>query len=236
MQGMSKKCLLLLIATYLCVISSFAGELDTYDFSWLDPDKEVYVLQNRKYRKAGKVHANIGYGMTTSGAFVDASSLQGRFGYFFQEELGFEVVYSKNSGSENDTASLVRNQPGGSGSKPFRRIVDSYMGGMILWAPFYSKINTFNTIIYVDWIFGLGYGKIDETNNKNEFESGFDTSETSESHSGILWNAGAKFFLTEMWSLRFDVTTMHYQATVPTKTTKDWYNNYDLALSFGFNY
>ncbi len=232
---MSKKVLLLFLTTFMFVITSFAGELDTYDFSWLDPDKEVYVLQNRKYRKAGRVHANAGFGMTTSGAFVDATALQARFGYFFQEEYGFEIIYSKNSGEENDTAALVRNQ-GGSGSKPFRRIVDSYMGGMFLWAPFYSKINTFNSIIYVDWIFGLGYGKIDETNNRSEFETGFSNAETSESHSGVMWNVGAKFFLSEMFSLRLDVTTMHYQAEVPTKSTKDWNTNYDLALSFGFNY
>jgi len=232
---MSKKSLLLFFATLLCVVTSNAGELDTYDFSWLDPDKEVYVLQNRKFRKAGKLHANLGYGMTTSGAFVDATAIQGRFGYFFKEEYGFEIIYSKNSGEENDTAALLRNKTG-AGSKPFRRIVDSYMGGMFLWAPFYSKINTFNSIIYVDWIFGLGYGKIDETNNANEFLNTTDTSFTSESHSGLMWNVGAKFFLTEIWSLRLDMTTMHYQAKVPTTGEDDWNTNFDLALSFGFNY
>src|SRR5690554_4309003 len=58
----------------------------TYNFSWLDPDKEVYVLQNRKYRKAGRLHATLGGGITTSGAFVDSTTLQGRVGFFFREE------------------------------------------------------------------------------------------------------------------------------------------------------
>ena len=32
-----------------------AADDDEYNFSWLDPDKKIYVLQNRKYRKAGRV-------------------------------------------------------------------------------------------------------------------------------------------------------------------------------------
>ena len=39
-----------------------AAEGDTYSFSWLDPDKEVFVLQNRKYRKKGRLHLNAGGG------------------------------------------------------------------------------------------------------------------------------------------------------------------------------
>jgi hypothetical protein len=29
----------------------YSSEGSTYSFDWLDPDKEVYVLQNRKFRK-----------------------------------------------------------------------------------------------------------------------------------------------------------------------------------------
>ena len=110
----------------------------------------------------------MGGGITTSGAFVDSTVIQGRAGYFFREEWGFELVYSMNNGDENATAKSVRSE-GTAGSIPFRRIVDNYMGGMILWSPFYAKINTFNQIIYVDWIIGLGVAKLEETNNQVEF-------------------------------------------------------------------
>ena len=170
---MINKCNLIL---FLLVISFFytvpqsvwAGESDTYNFSWLDPDKEVYVLQNRRYRKANRLHVYAGVGKTLSGAFVDSSNIQGRAGHYFMEEYGFEVIYSKNSGKENTTAANVRDNGSGTGSRPFRRIVDTYYGGMFLWSPFYSKINTFNTIIYYDWIFGAGIGKIKESNNADE--------------------------------------------------------------------
>src|SRR3989338_11308296 len=107
-----------------------AGENSTYSFSWLDPDKEVYVLQNRKFRKNGNFMMSAGGGMTLSGAFVDAKHLQGRAGYFFKEEWGLEGLYSHNQGKENSTANSVRNE-GNSGSAPFRRIVKNYYGATL---------------------------------------------------------------------------------------------------------
>ena len=212
----------------------YSAETDTYDFSWLDPDKEVFVLQNRKFRKVGRVHLNVGYGITTSGAFVDATTMQGRFGYFFTENYGFELVYAKNSGKENTTAESLRTV---GRAVPFRRIVDGYMGAMFLWSPFYSKINTFNQIIYVDWIFGVGYAQLDETNNLDAFIARTARSETTANHGGIMWDIGAKVFLNENWSIKLDVTTIHYQAPKADGSGADgWYSNYDLSASIGYSF
>jgi len=227
-----------LLLSLFSSVKTYASEGDGYDFSWLDPDKEVFVLQNRKFRKSGKVHMNAGAGITTSGAFVDAKAFQGRVGYFFKEEYGFEFVYSLNSGSENDTAASVRNS-GGAGSFPFRRIVDNYMGAMFLWSPFYTKINTFNKVVYMDWILGIGFAKLSETNNRNEITtSGGDTTLTKESHTGVMWDIGAKFYLSQRWSLKLDLTTVHYQA-LEAKTVgaqEQWYTNYDLTVAVGINF
>lgn len=220
-------------------VTVLASERDVYNFSWLDPDKEVYVLQNRKYRKDGKFHVNLGLGITTSGSFVDAKSYQGRAGYFFREDWGFEFVYAKNSGTENETAKSVRSD-GLTGSIPFRRIVEGYMGGMLMWSPFYAKINTFNRIIYLDWLLGLGVAKIDEKNNKQEFLTGLSGSEsTSESHTGLMWDTSLKFHLNENWDIRTDLTVVHYKAEKPTNTaTKEqiFYSNWDFSLSLGYSF
>src|SRR5690606_16916020 len=137
MRVMAKYVFALIPLLFLSLAQNFvfAAEGDTYNFSWLDPDKEVYVLQSRKFRKNGRAYVNAGGGITTSGAFVSAKNIQGRAGYFFKEEWGFEFLYSMNSGSENETAKSVRNE-GSSGSVPFRRIVDKYYGAMIMWSPF----------------------------------------------------------------------------------------------------
>ena len=217
-----------------------ASESDLYDFAWLDTDKEVYVLQNRKFRKAGRFMAAAGFGFTTSGAFVDSSAIQGRVGFFFKEEWGIEGIYSKNSGSENDTALTVRN-PGGAGSVPFRRIVEDYYGGVLVWSPFYAKINTFNKIIYLDWTLGAGYGKLNERNNKQEFQAGStgQFADQTESHSAFIWQTGLKFYLTETFDIRLDFTALHYKAFEANRnsapTSEEWNNNFDLSLAVGIS-
>ncbi len=220
-------------------LPAIAGEKDIYEFSWLDTDKEVYVLQNRKYRKAGKLHVNLGGGITTSGAFVDSTAIQGRAGFFFTEDLGLEGIYSKNFGKENATAKGVRasSSGGGTGVAPFRRIVDSYYGAMLLWSPFYSKINTFNKIVYMDWIFGLGYAQLKESNNKLRMQSiNFEGVETLETHSGILWSAGMKFYISESFSVRTDLTAIHYSANNILTTGSSFKTNFDATVALGLTF
>lgn len=235
----------LLYVSLFSLSIAHAAEGDTYSFTWLDPDKEVFVLQNRKFRKAGRLYAMAGGGITTTGAFADGHTFQGRVGYFFREQWGFEVLYAMNSGKENDTAATVRNNDGdgGGGSIPFRRITDNYMGGMFLWSPFYSKINTFNSILYMDWIIGLGIAKIEETNNANEVNaSSIEVGDVTESHTGVMWDIGLKFYMNQNWSVRTDFTAIHYQAEKPIRSNaqdtveKDWNRHYDLTVSLVYDF
>jgi outer membrane beta-barrel protein len=177
--------------------------------------------------------------MTTSGAFVSSTNIQGRGAYFFTEDWGLELLFSKNSGKENDTAKAVRSSNGGgTGTTPFRRIVDNYYGGLIVWSPFYSKINTFNTIIYMDWIFGLGATQLSEHNNKLRFSVGqsAEGKETDEKHTGLIWEAGMKFFLTDGLSVRTDLTGVHYSASSITNNTTTYYSNIDATVSLGYTF
>lgn len=119
------KNILWLFATLLLSSSLMASEKSLYEFSWLDKDKEIYVLQNRKFRKDGKVYIGGTMAKTLSGAFIDSYGGTFRGGFFFREDWGIELIYGKNSGQENDTAKGVQEQ----GSNPFYRKVDSYMIG-----------------------------------------------------------------------------------------------------------
>jgi outer membrane beta-barrel protein len=225
-----------LIFTLLFSLNSLASEKDTYDFSWLDPDKEVFVLQNRKYRKVDRAYVNAGWGLTTSGAFVDSSAIQLRGGYFFSEDWGVELLFSMNSGSENATAEAVRNVGQGPGSRPFRRIVDNYMGGMFIWSPFYMKINTFNTVIYVDWMFGGGFGRIEETNNRPEFENQFDADDITETHTGFLWDVALQFYWSQNFRVRTDLTAFHYKALNGLGLEETFESNFDFTISLGYGF
>lgn len=232
----SKILALFLLLSLIASSKILASEKDIYEFSWLDPDKEVYVLQNRKFRKAGHLELNAGGGITTSGAFVSSTAIQGRVGYFITEDFGLEGLYSKNSGKENDTATGIRTNSGSGSSTPFRRIVENYVGGMALWSPFYSKINTFNKIVYMDWIFGLGVAQLKENNNKLDVKSGgIDKTLTTETHTGLMWEAGMKFYLDPSFSIRTDLTAVHYKA-ISVAGNNTYYSNFDATVSLGYSF
>jgi outer membrane beta-barrel protein len=213
-----------------------AAETSLYNFSWLDKDKEIYVLQNRKFRKDGKVYIGGIAGKTLTGAFITAYGASLRGGYFFSEDWGIELVYGKGMGGENTTAKGIREQ----GTVPFYRKVDSYTGGMLMWSPFYSKINTFNKIFYYDWLFGAGVASVSTNDNRERFNQ--KSTLTSETSMALLWTTGMRFYITESWSFRLDFTGLNWRADRYGKPTgsatiqkkMDYFSNYDVSL--GLNY
>ncbi len=234
-----KKALWIFVSLFLSTVV-VASEKSLYEFSWLDKDKEIYVLQNRKFRKDGRFYIG-GTGVkTVSGVFIDSYGASLRAGYFFNEDWGFELAYGKNSGSENDTAKGVREQ---AASVPYFRKIDSYMGGMLMWSPFYSKINTFNKIFYFDWMLGAGLSSINTQDNRNKFVVGSTSQNdlTNENALGGIWSTGFRFYITNSWSLRMDLTGLHYTAeksrkagTGPVTKDSQIFSNYDIGL--GLNY
>jgi outer membrane beta-barrel protein len=227
--------ILLFMTFILASLQTHASETSTYDFKWLDPDKEVYVLQNRKFRKVDRFYMSLAGGMTTSGAFSDATVLQGRAGYFFKEDWGIEFIYSSNSPDYNDTYESVLSKA----TVPFVRQIQNYYGGMLVWSPFYNKINTFDKILYFDWVVGLGAAKVEEENNRPVFNSSSttDTGERqSESFTGVIWGTGLRFYGSESFSVRLDLTALNYQGTkaLPGATEKAWYDNYDLTIGVAY--
>ncbi len=218
-----------------------ADEKSLYHFSWLDKDKEIYVLQNRKFRKDGRVYIGGTLAYNLSQDFLDAYGGTVRGGYFFREDWGVEFLYGKNSSTESDTAKGVKEQ----GAFPYYREIDSVMGAMLMWSPFYSKINTFNRIVYFDWMFGLGVASISTKDNRRLFDSSVPSSQrnalTSENNVGVLWNTGLRFYLNENWSIRLDITGMNYKAdktkadqSSNKSTASKLFTSYDLGL--GLNY
>lgn len=221
-------------------LKAYASEKSTYNFSWLDPDKEVYVLQNRKFRKNKKFSLSFGGGKTLSGPFVDSYHGQLRASYFFKEEWGVTVLYGKGSGSENDTAEGVR----ANGAIPFRRIVQDYQAILLNWSPFYSKMNTFNKVFYYDVIFGLGFGSISEENNRNAVNSNnlsLSFAESAESHSALSFEVLMKFYITKNWSADLGILGMLYEAKNGAQdgssSSKDIaYSHWDLTLGLGYTF
>ena len=210
--------------------AALASEQSVYDFSWLDKDKEIYVLQNRKFRKDGRLYVGAGGIQTLSGAFIDSFGGTLRGGYFMREDWGVEFLYSKFSGKENTTAKGVKTQ----GTVPFYRKTDSMMGALVWWSPFYGKLNTFNQIFYFDWMFGAGVSSLTSLDNRNKFKPGRPDSLTSESNIAGLWSTAVRFHITQTWSLRMDFLGSHYYAdkqSSASDSSEKLFSNYDFGLS-----
>lgn len=210
-----------------------------YDFSWLDKDKEVYVLQNRKFRKNSKLYLGTTFGKSLSGAFVDRYTSSFYGGYFFSENWGLEVSYNKASNQTNATHDAVKE----AGTVAFYRKIESDITAHLVWSPFYSKINTFNKIVYYDWLFGLGISSLTTKDNRNQFVNKDEFDEVEESTTAFSWFTGFRFFVTESWSMRVDFKGIHSQAdraigdnTVAAKfkVQESWFHYYDFKL--GLNY
>jgi len=232
------KKIVLVLVSLLTSAFALAAETSLYNFSWLDKDKEIYVLQNRRFRKDGNLYVGATGAYTLTGPFINSVGGTARAGFFFREDWGLEGVYGKNSGSENDTAKGVKEQA----TVPYYRKIDSYVGAMLMWSPFYSKINTFNRIFYFDWMLGLGAASITTKDNRHLFDTLPSDSLTTENQVGLLWNTGFRFYINESWSLRIDITGLNYKANktkkpdgaTETSTASKLFNNADLGL--GLNY
>lgn len=228
----------LFLASFVTIDEAIGAEDSTYNFSWLDPDKEVYVLQNRKYRKANRLYLSLGWGKQVSGAFVDSTHIHGRMGYFFHENWGITLFYSSHSGSENETASGVR----ANSAVPFRRIMESYQGGLVQWSPFYSKLNTFNTIFYYDLIFGIGGATLDLLANRSEVNTaGTTKSETNESYTAFVGDVTMRFFISKGWTADLHLTGMLYNALngaaeASSESTEISTSHFDATFSIGYTF
>lgn len=204
---------------------------DEYNFSWLDPDKKIYVLQNRKYEKSGHPLISLMGGVGFSNPYKNAYNIDPRFSYFITEYLGVELFYTFTENSSNSILTAL--STASPNALPSVREIRNQLGGMILYVPWYAKINVFNSILYFDWYFGAGVGKISsfvDTKTSASAASKF----VADDLIGIMASTGHQYHLSQLFVFRVDVTAAFYQAKVNGLTgDSTWYSNYNFALGLG---
>lgn len=215
-----------------------AAEEDLYDFLWLDQDKQVYVLQNKVFKKKGRFFVNAGYIMGLTNEFQDTSGWQASVGYNFSEQLGLELMYNEYSNTDNAAVTNLRDI---NDTVPFQRKLASSYGLLLKWSPFYGKINTFNSIIYFDWSFGAGAGQlksnsnaltVDQTNQEDTFKG--------EDYMAGFLKTSFEIHATERITIGTTLLRTIYKAPGPTVDgvagTDKWRGNSDFILSVGFSF
>lgn len=212
-----------------------AGEKDLYDFLWLDPDKQVYVLQNKIYPKNKTFYLDFGYITNLTSAFEDTSGAQLKFGYYVSEEWAFEINFNQYTSMTNSTYESVKIV---NDSEPFTRRVNKLQAIFAIWSPFYGKINTFNKIYYFDWSFGIGYGQMDAESNLNSVRNpGSPNTFDSESYNPVLFKSNLKFHMNRNIHLGVEFLNTNYQAGSPKfPSRKEWKQSNDLILSLGVSF
>lgn len=229
---------LMAMTTTLSAPALRADEKDLYDFMWLDPDKKVYVLQNKVHKKSNTVYLNVGYGLGLSSNFQDTSMLHGNFGYYLNEEWAIEGIYTKYSNSDNEALENLKKL---NGSVPFIRKTDSNYGLLVKWSPFYGKINTFNKIFYFDWSFGLGIGKLNTSSNATSVSIPAQANSYSdEKYTSVIAKTGLSFHATKNFHIGLDLIMNNYKAPGPTingnAPSSKIRNNMDAIVTVGVSF
>ena len=217
---MRKPIFFLSVLGLLALLHSTAARAeDDYNFSWLDPEKKIYVLQNRKFTKAGSPHLYLMGGMGIAETYRNAYQYQPRLGFWFNEDFGIEAFYTGRINSVNGAfGSLTRS---GAGVTPMIREINSQMGALLNWAPWYSKINVFNSILYFDWYFSLGGGMM----NSDVGKATKDATWTSENNFAVFLGTGQLFHLSERFMMRLDLLAHFYSGKVDGGNTFAGSNN-----------
>ena len=185
---------------------------DEYDFSWLDPEKKIYVVQNRKYLKEGRLEISLSGALGLGEAYRNRKGLMPRAVFYPSENFGISVLGAFNSNSENDNvAGLIAS---GSNRIPAVRDTQSFVGASVMWIPFYGKVNLFNQILYLDWFVEAGVGQVKTEIDLNTDITGGSHEPNIETGSFMAWHwgTGQKFFVTRHWSVHLNFLAQYYKA------------------------
>jgi outer membrane beta-barrel protein len=207
---------------------------DEYSFNWLDPEKKIYVLQNRRYLKANHFLLSVMGGPGLSNPYRTVLNLEPRVAYYFSEAFGVEGFYTIVFNSPNNT--VVALQTATATTLPVVREIRSQAGGLAHWVPWYAKINVFNKILYFDWYFAGGAGAVGWSAGYSGSVNPRDSTTTDNpiNKFAVFAATGQQFHLNESLTVRLDFMGAFYTAPiVGTAGDTAWYSNYNFGIGFG---
>jgi outer membrane beta-barrel protein len=210
-----------------------AAEDSLYDFHWLDPDKAVYVLQNKVHKKEGTFFIDLAYVANQTATFQDTSGILLTPGYFWHEEWGVELLYLK---YQNQNNSAFRNVRVVNSSVPYVRRHDQTIGLGVVWSPFYGKVNAFNEIYYFDWSISGGVAQITTEQNLNSAVNNLAIAYDTETDVGLYLKSQIKFHLSEAWHLGVGYLGSFYRAPGARGSGDNLEINSDFLFQVGWSH
>lgn len=222
------------VVTLLGSVKSFSSQESLYDFLWLDPDKKVYVLQNKQYFKKNKYYIDLGYLRGLSSQFSDSSGGVLSGSYYFTDQWGVEFSYYHYKNKFNDDYKNVRNI---NDTEPFVRELTSSLVAALKWSPFYGKINTFNKIIYFDLILSLGLSSLNTRANLDISDTNTNVPFEDENSIAGFSKVEVKAYVSKTWNLGVYASSHFFNADGPRVVNKSSlkFNN-DLIFYVGVSF
>jgi outer membrane beta-barrel protein len=212
-----------------------ASDDDEYSFNWLDPDKKIYVLQNRRflqnrrYLKANHAELSLLVGPGLSNSYRNVFNVEPRIAYFFSEAWGIEGFYTNSFNQPNATVDALRRAT--NTTLAVVREIHSEVGAVIDYVPWYAKINVFNKILYFDWYLAAGVGSISSVLTDSSTTGKVYLSQNSP---GFVLSTGHQFHLSDTLLFRLDMTGTFYNAQIDTTNgDKTWYSNFNFGVGIG---
>jgi outer membrane beta-barrel protein len=231
--------LFLLLLVLIFASNLYAGVKNFYKFRWLDPDKHIFVLQNKIFNKKGSTFVDLGFGENKATDFQNTTMFNLRGGHYWSEEWGFEVFFSKYSHSDNNAYKEISKY-----SEAFMRRFTTSYGLYLIYSPFYAKINTFNKIFYFDFNFGAGLASISGENNRRSIALGSTTTTfEKESYTGMALKWQIKFYITKTFNLSLEMSRTWFQAQKalelgddPNDSTREMKNVVEVIVAGGVTF
>lgn len=218
----------------MCAGSGARALAAEYSFAWLDPDKKIYVLQNRKFTKANRPMIMAGGGLGLSNPFRNTTLLSGRVGYYFTEDLGLELLYTYSLQSNNATYNQLRQQV--PTSLPTAREFRGQYGALLSWVPWYAKINVFNSILYFDWSFSAGMGQMASEVDINT-NAASNPNFVTQTLTAFYLGTGHSYHLTQELDFRLDLLNAFYQAPeFGNSGSSVWFSNLMFTAGLGYRF
>ena len=141
--------------------------------------------------------------------------VQPRLAYWFNEDFGIEAFYSDRFNKTNGAYNVLNQAINSDGvtKSPYIREVTSNVGILFNWAPWYAKINVFNSILYFDWYFSIGAGELyTQIGPKTIDDPTAGPSWKQENLFAVYLGTGQIFHLDEHWKVRLDFLGHFYSA------------------------
>ena len=222
-----------------------AKEEVPYDFTWLDSEKKIFVIQNKIYEKELSFYVDLAAGDHSHSNFQSSIVFQSRLGMFITENWGFEFFYSVINNRNNEAVNALKNireTKSGDGNiiNPFVRQINKYYGVALVYSPFYAKVSAWSSTYYFDLNLAFGLEKIIGASNIDDFMTiPPDPSNrfNPESYFGPLIRAELRFYVTRRFTISPTFSQSWFTAELPTTPARPTgtVSYSEITLSFGVN-